>query len=155
MLCKDNGLKRQAERLQVAKWNREQARAAVVAARREAEMLSALSKYQGQIDVVEKFSEKEYVVSMETPVIADASKHFLENLSKKADRAGLTIESAQDIINNNKLVIYQADRKTLKFLSDKGYAVLNLQKTLVTAVPEKLRKRYRDYLEGNKNGENA
>ena len=34
MLCKDNGLKRMADRLQVAKWNREQARAAVVAARK-------------------------------------------------------------------------------------------------------------------------
>ena len=45
-----------------------------------------------------------------------------------------------------KLTLYQADRKTLKFLADSGYAVLNLENELVTAVPQKWRKKYDKYL---------
>ena len=38
--------------------------------------------------------------------------------------------------------------ETIPFLSDKGYVVINMKKEAVTVVPEKLRKKYRDYLEG-------
>ena len=43
--------------------------------------------------------------------------------------------------------MYQTDRQTLKFLADNGYVMLNTKNEIVTVVPEKLRKKYRDYLE--------
>ena len=60
----------------------------------------------------------------------------------------MNLETAQDIINNSRLTLYQTDRQTLKFLADKGYVMLNTKNEIVTVVPEKLRKKYRDYLEG-------
>lgn len=101
---------------------------------------SPLKGYQGNIRVVDQFSPKEYVVKLDLPTITGATKHFSDNLLNRSDRAGLTIESAQNIINDNKLVLYQPSTNTLKFLAEKGYAVLNMQGKIVTAVPEKLRK---------------
>lgn len=109
---------------------------------------SPLKKYQGDIQVVGKFSPKEYLVKIDPPTISGVTQHFSDNLANKSDRAGLTIESAQSIINTSKLVLYQPNNLTLKFLADSGYVVLNMQGKIVTAVPEKLRKKYRDYLEG-------
>ena len=102
-----------------------------------------------------KFSEKQYHVRLEPPQITGTTLHFAENLASKSDRAGLTIEAAQSIIDNSKLVLYQTDKHTLKFLADTGYAVVSLQGKLVTAVPEKLRKKYSDYLEGSKHGKES
>lgn len=109
---------------------------------------SPLKEYQGNIKLVWQFSPKEYVVKLDSPTISGVTQHFSENLMNKPDRAGLTIEAAQGIINSSKIVLYQPNNSTLKFLSDNGYAVLNMQGKIVTAVPEKLRKKYRDYLEG-------
>ena len=81
--------------------------------------------------------------------------HFITNLSIKPDRALLTIEASQSIINNSRLVLYQTDRNTLKFLSEDGYVVLSMDGNIVTAVPEKMRKKYRDYLEGKSYGETS
>lgn len=111
-----------------------------------------LKEYQGNISVAGKFSERQYVVKLDPPVISSTTQHFKNNLSGKADRAGLTINAAQDIINNSRLVIYQTDKKTLKFLADNGYVVLGLKKQIITAVPERLRRKYRDYLEDKENG---
>lgn len=72
---------------------------------------------------------------------------FWDNLEGKADRSGLNIEAAQSIIDNSKLTLYQTDRQTLKFLADNGYVMLNTKREVVTTVPEKLRKKYRVYLE--------
>ena len=44
------------------------------------------------------------------------------------------------------MTLFQWDRRTIKFLSDNGYAVLNTRKELVTAVPQKWRKKYDKYL---------
>lgn len=60
----------------------------------------------------------------------------------------MNLEAAQSIIDNSKLTLYQTDRQTIKFLADNGYVMLNTKKEIVTAVPEKLRKKYRDYLDG-------
>ena len=60
----------------------------------------------------------------------------------------MNLEAAQGIIDNSKLTLYQTERQTIKFLADNGYVMLNTKKEIVTAVPEKLRKKYRDYLEG-------
>lgn len=107
-----------------------------------------LKEYRGDIRVVGQFSAKEYVVKLEPPTISGVTQHFSDNLINRPDRAGLTIEAAQGIINSSKIVLYQPSNSTLKFLADNGYAVLNMQGKIVTAVPEKLRKKYRDYLEG-------
>ena len=107
-----------------------------------------LKEYRGYIRVVGQFSAKEYVVKLDPPTISGVTQHFSDNLITRPDRAGLTIEAAQGIINSSKIVLYQPSNSTLKFLAENGYAVLNMQGKIVTAVPEKLRKKYRDYLEG-------
>lgn len=109
---------------------------------------SPLKRYDGEIRVVEKFSDQEYVVELKKPQISGARKHFQENLQNKPDRAGLTQDVAQNIINSSKVVMYQTGKKNLKFLADNGYVILNMEKELVTAVPEKLRKKYKKYLGG-------
>lgn len=60
----------------------------------------------------------------------------------------MNLDAAQDIINNSRLTLYQTDKSAIKFLSDNGYTVINMKKEVITVVPEKLRKKYRDYLEG-------
>lgn len=118
-------------------------------------LFEPLKEYQGSISVVDKFSERQYVVKLDPPIISGTTQHFEDNLSGKTDRVGLTVEVAQSIINNNRLVIYQTDKKSLKFLADNGYVVLGMRKQIITAVPEKLRKKYRDYLEGKQNGKKS
>nr|DAW12787.1 MAG TPA: minor capsid protein [Caudoviricetes sp.] len=107
-----------------------------------------LKEYEGGWKIKDKFSERQYVIDVGTPKIAGAKQHFWENLETRSDRSGLNLEAAQGIIDNSKLTLYQTDRQTIKFLADNGYVMLNTKKEIVTAVPEKLRKKYRDYLEG-------
>lgn len=109
---------------------------------------SGLESYQGNIKIVGKFSSRQYQVQLDPPQISGVTDHFANNLTMKPDRSALTIEAPQSIINNSRLVLYQTDRNTLKFLADSGYVVLSVDGKIVTAVPEKLRKKYRDYLEG-------
>ncbi len=109
---------------------------------------SLLKEYDGNIKVVEQFSPKQYVVKVAPPKLSGVRQHVLENEQFRPDRKGLNLESAQNIIDNSKLALYQSDKGTIKFLSDKGYAVINMKKEVITIVPEKLRKKYRDYLEG-------
>ena len=59
----------------------------------------------------------------------------------------MTVEKAQEFINTAKLTLYQEDRTTLKFLAEEGYAVLNFDHQLVTAVPQKWRKKFDKYLQ--------
>ncbi|MFR1478782.1 MAG: hypothetical protein ACLSB9_25320 [Hydrogeniiclostridium mannosilyticum] len=109
---------------------------------------SGLESYQGNIKIVGKFSSRQYQVQLDPPQISGVTDHFANNLTMKPDRSALTIEASQSIINNSRLVLYQTDRNTLKFLADSGYVVLSVDGKIVTAVPEKLRKKSRDYLEG-------
>lgn len=83
-----------------------------------------LKEYQDDIKVVGQFSPKEYVVTLDPPSISGVTQHFSDNLINRPDRAGLTFEAVQSIINNSKLVLYQPSKITLKFLADNGYAVL-------------------------------
>ena len=109
--------------------------------------LAPLREYDGNVQIIEKFSPTEYVISVSLPSISGATQHFAKNLTSKPDRAGLTATVAQGIIENRKLVLWQAKSQTLKIISDDGYVVLNLQGRLITVVPEKLRRKYKDYLE--------
>ena len=70
-----------------------------------------------------------------------------DSLTTKADRAQMSLEQAQLFVNNAKLTLYQDDKFTMKFLAEDGYAVLNFDYELVTAVPQKWRKKYDQYLE--------
>lgn len=107
-----------------------------------------LREYAGEWKIKGRFSDRQYVIDVGKPQITGAKQHFWDNLETKVDRSGLNLDAAQNIIDNNRLTLYQTDRQTLKFLADNGYVMLNMKNEIVTVVPEKLRKKYRDYLEG-------
>lgn len=107
-----------------------------------------LKEYAGTWKIKDRFSDRQYVIDVGKPQISGAKQHFWDNLENRPDRSSLNLEAAQDIINNSRLTLYQTDRQTLKFLADNGYVMLNTKNEIVTVVPEKLRKKYRDYLEG-------
>lgn len=107
-----------------------------------------LREYAGEWEIKERFSDRQYVIDVGKPQIAGAKQHFWDNLETRVDRSGLNLDAAQNIIDNNRLTLYQTDRQTLKFLAVNGYVMLNMKNEIVTVVPEKLRKKYRDYLEG-------
>ncbi len=107
-------------------------------------VIEKLNQYN--INFVERINDKESIVTLKTPTISGVRKHFSDNLEQKADRRELTVERALEFIDNAKLVLYQENRDVLKFLSEKGYTILNLECEVVTAVPQKWRKKYDKYL---------
>lgn len=109
---------------------------------------AALKEYDGTWEVKGKFSDRQYVIDVGKPKITGAKQHFWDNLETRPDRSGLNLEAAQGIIDNSRLTLYQTNNETIKFLADNGYTVINVKKEVITVVPEKLRKKYRDYLEG-------
>lgn len=164
---RQTGLKRQNEKERIAGWNRSTAARAtgvVRSAQYQANRYFSLGspeknlqeylKEKPIIDLLQthgveykqRISEKEIIVSAGSPTIIGETAHAAENREKKADRAKMTIEQAQEYVDSAKLVFYQAENQTLKFLSDGGYAVLNLNHKLVTAVPQKWRRKYNVYL---------
>lgn len=114
----------------------------------DSKKFAPLKEYAGTWKIKDKFSDRQYVIDVGKPQISGAKQHFWDNLENRPDRSSLNLEAAQDIINNSRLTLYQTDRQTLKFLADNGYVMLNTKNEIVTVVPEKLRKKYRDYLEG-------
>lgn len=109
---------------------------------------ATLREYAGEWRIKKRFSDRQYVIDVGKPQISGAKQHFWDNLETRVDRSGLNLDAAQNIIDNNRLTLYQTDRQTLKFLAVNGYVMLNMKNEIVTVVPEKLRKKYRDYLEG-------
>ena len=107
-----------------------------------------LLEQQG-VEYKQRISEKEIIVSAGAPKIVSESAHAVENRAVKTDRADMTAERAQSFVDSAKLTLYQPERQTLKFMAEDGYAVLNFDHKLVTAVPQKWRKKYDDYLEEN------
>lgn len=114
----------------------------------DSKKFAPLKEYAGTWKIKDKFSDRQYAIEVGKPQISGAKQHFWDNLNTRPDRSSLNLDAAQDIINNSRLTLYQTDRQTLKFLADNGYVMLNTKKEVVTVVPEKLRKKYRDYLEG-------
>lgn len=108
-----------------------------------------------KIKFIFQIDSKEFVVDAGKPIISGHTEHSLKNLQSKIDRANMTVEEAQKYVDNAKLTLLQWDRKTIKFLSDNGYAVLNVENKLVTAVPQKWRKKYDKYLKENQNGKES
>lgn len=98
----------------------------------------------------QRISPKEIIVDAGTPIITGMRAHAINNLANKADRAEMTQERAQSFVDDAKLTLYQQDRGNLKFLALDGYAILNIDRELVTAVPQKWRKKYDEYLQEEK-----
>ncbi|WP_051196308.1 minor capsid protein [Clostridium cadaveris] len=98
------------------------------------------------INIIDRADTSNYIVNNYYPKITKLRGHALENLQQKSDRYNMTKEKAQEFVNNAKVVLYDKDRETIKFISDVGYAVLNFDNELVTAVPQKWRKKYEKFI---------
>ena len=101
------------------------------------------------VKYMQRINSEEIIVEAGKPRIVAVRQHARDNLEKKPDRAEMTTERAQTFVDEAKLVLYQVPRETLKFLAQEGYTVLNLQHELVTAVPQKWKKKYDKYLGGS------
>lgn len=99
------------------------------------------------IDFKKYISKKEIVVTVPLAKINETTKHYQDNLKNKKDRKNLTIEECQRVVASAKLTLYDRTRDTLKFINDDAYVVLNFDGDIVTAVPQKWRKKYDKYLE--------
>ena len=92
---------------------------------------------------------KDTVVMAEQPVRIKALRHHAaENIELRSDRKAMTLENAQKIVDEAKIILYRKTNKTFKFVAEQGYSVLNADMELVTAVPQKWRKSYDKYLKG-------
>ncbi len=98
------------------------------------------------INIIDRADANNYIVNNYYPKITKLRGHALENLQQKSDRYNMTKEKAQEFVNNAKVVLYDKDRETIKFISEVGYAVLNFDNELVTAVPQKWRKKYEKFI---------
>ena len=170
--CEDNDLKRLQDRLHVAGWNKSQASAAsgtvkhvqAVANRtivhgtpeekldlyfKEKPVVDLLDKHG--IKYIQRINEKEIIVDAGMPNIRGETNHAVENRNNKLDRADMTMERAQQFVSLSKLTLYQHEKQTVKFLADEGYSVLSVDNRLITAVPQKWRKKYDKYLAGEEN----
>lgn len=170
--CEENGLKRLQDRLHVSGWNKSQASAAsgtvkhvqAVANRTimrgtAEEKLNLYFKEKLVVDLLDKrgvkyiqrINDKEIIVDAGKPKIVRETQHAIDNLKSKPDRANMDISHAQQFVDSAKLTLYQQDKNALKFLAENGYAVLSFENKLVTAVPQKWRKKYDKYLEAEEN----
>lgn len=162
------GLKRQSDRENPAGWGHEQANSVLSSVRKSQRAANALFdlgsddknleaylKEKTVIDTLEaqgvkykqRISIKEIVVDTEKPIITGMRGHAVDNLENKADRAEMTQERAQAFVDAAKLIVYRQGADTLKFMAQDGYAVLNFDHELVTAVPQKWRRKFDQYLE--------
>ena len=167
---RQTGLKRQSDREQIAGFGKSQARKATQQAKTiesKANKLYNLGNTEANVETylrhksvhdeleshdiqfVQWISEKEVVVNAGKPKITGETKHAADNRALKSDRAGMTIEKAQSFVDNAKITVYQPDRNNLKFLAQDGYTILNFDNVLVTAVPQKWRRKYDKYLEAD------
>ena len=132
-------------RVQVMGFGRSMSQKAVWENKKEKPIFDLLSAHG--VKYKQRINHKEIIVDAGKPKIVGMRVHAAENLTTKADRAQMSLEQAQLFVNNAKLTLYQDDKFTMKFLAEDGYAVLNFDYELVTAVPQKWRKKYDQYLE--------
>lgn len=172
--CADNGLKRLQDRLHVSGWNKRQASAAsgtvkhvqtvanrTIARGTPEEKLDLYFKEKPVVDLLDKhgikyiqrINKKEIIVDAGMPKIASERQHAVDNRVQKPDRSEMDIQRAQAFVDESKLTLYAHDRETIKFMAESGYAVLNFENELVTAVPQKWRKKYDKYIEGEPRNE--
>lgn len=166
--CKQTGLNRDGFRSQVEGFGRSEASRATWETKRAEAIANKLFSFgttnenvhaylkdktvidmlsEHSIKYIQRISDKEIIVDAGKPVITGMRVHAVENLANKPDRVGMTQEQAQAFVDSAKLTLYQQDKSTLKFMAQNGYAVLNFKNELVTAVPQKWRKKYDQYVE--------
>lgn len=143
--ARETGGRADTFRTQVQGFGRGLAQKAVWANKKEKPVFDTLAVHG--VKYKQRISGKEIIVDAGSPKITGMRAHAAENLATKADRAGMTLEQAQAFVDNARLTLYQEDRENLKFLASDGYAILNFDFELVTAVPQKWRKKYDQYLE--------
>lgn len=117
----------------------------VVAYTKEKPIIDMLASHG--VKYIKRIDGKEIIVDAGKPIIQGATAHAVDNQQVKSDRTEMTVEKAQEFVDLAKLTIYQQERETLKFLAQEGYAVLNFDHHLVTAVPQKWRKKYDKYIQ--------
>ena len=59
----------------------------------------------------------------------------------------MTQEKAQELVDNAKIVVFRKSNRTFKHIATDGYSVINNKQEVVTAVPQKWRKKYDKYIE--------
>lgn len=101
------------------------------------------------VQYIQRISNDEIIVDAGKPQIVSMRQHAVDNLFTRPDRKDMSVEQAQLFVDNAKLTIYQVMRESIKFLAQDGYAVLNFQNELVTAVPQKWRKKYDKFIGGD------
>lgn len=94
----------------------------------------------------QRISADVIIVDAGSPEITGMRAHAVQNLLYKSDRAEMTLEQAQTFVNQARLTLYYSSNETLKFYANDGYAVLNFKHELVTAVPQKWRKKLNQYV---------
>ena len=99
------------------------------------------------VKYIRRIDAKEIVVDAGRPAIRGITGHAINNQQTKSDRLAMTREKAQEFVDLARLTVYQQERQTLKFMAQDGYSVLNFDHDLVTAVPQKWRKKYDKYLQ--------
>jgi hypothetical protein len=165
--CEENNLKQLQDRLSVAQWDRKQAAAARGAAKKLVNqakkyysgdtnyIIDQYLKHYKHHEIMEthgiKFKRwinyKEALVEIKPCKLKGEKLHAIENRLTKPDRRDMTLEKSQELVNNAKICIFQADRNTVKYMAAEGYAIANLEEDLITSVPQKWRKKYDIYLE--------
>ena len=101
---------------------------------------------QHGVKYIKRVSADEIIVDAGSPEITGMRTHAVQNLLYKSDRKEMTLEQAQAFVNQARLTLYYPSNETLKFYANDGYAVLNFKHELVTAVPQKWRKKLNQYV---------
>lgn len=100
------------------------------------------------VDFKKYISPKEIIVNVPLAKVNGTTKHYRDNLKNRADRKSLTMDECKKVVNSAKLVLYDSTRDNLKFFTKDAYVILNFDGYIVTAVPQKWRKKYDKYLGG-------
>lgn len=96
---------------------------------------------------VQSITDNEILVTRSNkPTIIGMRQHAIDNITKKSDRKTMTQEKAQRLVNDAKLIVFRKSNRTFKYIADDGYCSLNENYEVVTAVPQKWRKKYDKYL---------
>lgn len=96
---------------------------------------------------VQTMTDNEILVTRSNkPTIIGMRQHAIDNIAKKSDRKTMTQENAQRLVNDAKLIVFRKSNRTFKYIADDGYCSLNENYEVVTAVPQKWRKKYDKYL---------
>lgn len=114
--------------------------------RRNTEMKNFIS--DSGYEILKDISENEILVKPNERIkIAGMSQHAVNNVKTKSDRKMMTQRKAQELVDNAKIVVFRKSNRTFKYIAEEGYCSINDRNEVVTAVPQKWRKKYDQYLD--------